>query len=71
MDCASHPTQKPEKLLQIIITASSDKGDLILDPFMGSGTTAIVSKNLGRKWLGIEKEAKYIKIAETRLKKGT
>lgn len=67
---ASHPTQKPEKLLEIIITASSDKGDLILDPFMGSGTTAVVAKRLGRKWIGIEKEAKYIKIAEARLKKG-
>jgi len=65
---ASHPTQKPEKLLEIIIKASSDKGDLVLDPFMGSGTTAIVAKRLGRKWIGIEKEAKYIKIAEARLK---
>ena len=66
---ASHPTQKPEKLLEIIIRASSDKGDLVLDPFIGSGTTAIVARRLGRKWIGIEKEAKYIKISEARLKK--
>jgi site-specific DNA-methyltransferase (adenine-specific)/modification methylase len=66
---ASHPTQKPEKLLEIVIKASSDKGDLVLDPFMGSGTTAVVAKRLGRKWIGIEKEKKYIKIAEARTNK--
>lgn len=66
---ASHPTQKPEKLLEIIITASSDKGDLVLDPFMGSGTTAVVAERLGRKWIGIEKETKYIVIAQARIKK--
>jgi len=66
---ASHPTQKPEKLLEIVIKASSDKGDLVLDPFMGSGTTAVVAKRLGRKWIGIEKEKKYINIAEARINK--
>jgi len=66
---ASHPTQKPEKLLEIIIEAASEKDDVVLDPFMGSGTTAVVAQRLGRNWIGIEKEAKYIEIANARLKK--
>ena len=51
-----HPTQKPEKLLAKIILASSKPGDLILDPFLGSGTTSVVSKKLGRKFVGIERD---------------
>ena len=57
---AIHPTQKPEEMLKRIIIASSLEGDLVLDPFMGSGTTAFVAKSLKRKWIGIEKEKKYI-----------
>ena len=53
----THPTQKPEALLHRIILASSHKGDVILDPFLGSGTTAAVAKRLGRKFIGIEREA--------------
>jgi site-specific DNA-methyltransferase (adenine-specific)/modification methylase len=64
---ALHPTQKPEEMLKRIITASSNKNDLVLDPFLGSGTTAVVAKKLGRKWIGIEKETKYVKAAEKRL----
>ena len=64
---AAHPTQKPEALLERIITASSNKGDLILDPFMGSGTTAYVAKKLKRNFIGIEKENKYIKIIKKRI----
>ncbi|MCH8027178.1 MAG: site-specific DNA-methyltransferase [candidate division Zixibacteria bacterium] len=63
-----HPTQKPEKLLAKIILASSDKGDLIFDPFLGSGTTSVVAKKLDRKYLGIERELDYCLIAEKRLR---
>tara|TARA_B100002051_G_C16740963_1_gene644281 strand:- start:1148 stop:1951 length:804 start_codon:yes stop_codon:yes gene_type:complete len=66
---ALHPTQKPEKLLELIITASSNKGDIVLDPFLGSGTTAAVAEKMNRAWIGIEKEEKYIKISQDRLKK--
>lgn len=64
---ALHPTQKPEEMLKRIIAASSNEGDLVLDPFMGSGTTAVIAKKLGRNWIGIEKEDKYIKAAKKRL----
>jgi site-specific DNA-methyltransferase (adenine-specific)/modification methylase len=63
-----HSTQKPEALLHRIILASSNKDDFILDPFLGSGTTAVVSKKLGRNYFGIEKEKSYFKAAEQRLK---
>lgn len=63
-----HPTQKPLKLIQQVLLTASNKGDLVLDPFMGSGTTAVVATALGRKWVGIEKEEKYIRVAEKRLK---
>ncbi len=65
---AAHPTQKPEAMLERIITASSNKGDIVLDPFMGSGTTAYVAKKLKRHWIGIEKENKYIKLIKNRIK---
>lgn len=64
----SHPTQKPLKLIQQVILTASKKGDLILDPFMGSGTTAVVAKALGRNWVGIEREKKYIEVALKRIK---
>ncbi|MCL1881288.1 MAG: site-specific DNA-methyltransferase [Oscillospiraceae bacterium] len=62
-----HPTQKPEKLLAKLILASSNKGDVVLDPFLGSGTTAVVSKKLGRKYVGIECEKEYCALAQKRL----
>ncbi len=62
-----HPTQKPEKLLAKIILAGTNKGDVILDPFMGSGTTAVVAKKLGRKFVGIELEEEYCCLAMKRL----
>lgn len=65
---AAHPTQKPENLLERVILASSNKGDVILDPFLGSGTTAFVAQKLGRKWIGVETDDNYIKIAKARLK---
>ena len=65
---ALHPTQKPEEMLKRIILASSNKGDIVLDPFLGSGTTAVVAKALGRNWVGIEKNKKYLEMAKKRLK---
>ncbi len=62
-----HPTQKPEKLLAKIILASTNENDLILDPFAGSGTTAIVAKKLNRKFVGIEMDEKYCLLTEKRL----
>ena len=63
-----HSTQKPEALLHRIILASSNKNDYILDPFLGSGTTAVVSKKLGRSYVGIEKEKIYYEAANKRLR---
>ncbi len=64
-----HSTQKPEALLHRILLATTNKNDLVLDPFLGSGTTATVAKKLGRNYYGIEKEKIYFKAAEQRLKK--
>jgi site-specific DNA-methyltransferase (adenine-specific) len=63
-----HPTQKPEKLLAKIILASTNPGDLILDPFAGSGTTAVVAKKLGRRFAAIESDENYCLLAAKRLK---
>lgn len=62
-----HPTQKPEKLLARIIIASSNAGDLVLDPFLGSGTTSVVCRKLKRHYIGIELDPDYCAIAEKRL----
>lgn len=62
-----HPTQKPEKLLAKIILASTNKGDLILDPFAGSGTTAVTAKKLGRDFVTIESDEEYCLLAQKRL----
>ncbi len=63
-----HSTQKPESLLHRIVLASSNKNDFILDPFLGSGTTAVVAKKLGRLYFGIEKEKKYFDALNKRIK---
>ncbi len=64
-----HPTQKPESLLKRIILASSKEGDVVLDPFCGSGTTGVVALRYGRKFIGIDSEREYLeKIAIPRLK---
>ena len=63
-----HPTQKPEKLLAKIILASTNEGDLVFDPFLGSGTTAVVAKKLQRKFIGIEVDEYYCCLAHKRLK---
>ena len=62
-----HPTQKPEKLVAKIILASSQPGQVILDPFLGSGTTAVVAKKLGRRFIGIELDQDYCCLAAKRL----
>lgn len=62
-----HSTQKPEALLKRIILASSSPGDVVLDPFLGTGTTAVVAKQLRRHWLGIERESLYIAAAQARI----
>ncbi len=63
----AHPTQKPEALLRRVILASTKVGDLVLDPFFGTGTTGAVAKKLRRDWVGIEKEPLYIDIALKRI----
>jgi len=62
-----HPTQKPEALLYRILLACSKPGDVVLDPFFGTGTTGAVAKRLGRHWIGIEREPVYIEAAEERI----
>ncbi len=62
-----HPTQKPEKLLAKIILASSNPGDVIFDPFLGSGTSAVVAKKLSRKFVGVEIDSTYCSLAMKRL----
>ena len=62
-----HSTQKPESLLYRVILSSTNAGDLVLDPFFGSGTTGAVAKRLHRSWIGIEREEKYIEMAQRRI----
>jgi len=64
-----HSTQKPEALLHRIILATTNKDDAILDPFLGTGTTAVIAKKLGRKYFGIEKDKKYFQAADERINK--
>jgi DNA modification methylase len=63
----AHPTQKPEALLYRVILASSKPGDVVLDPFFGTGTTGAVAKTLHRRWIGIEREARYVRLARQRI----
>jgi len=63
----AHPTQKPEALLQKVLLSSSNPGDVILDPFFGTGTTGAVARQLGRRFIGVEREAGYRKVAEARI----
>ncbi len=62
-----HPTQKPESILHRILIASTKPGDIILDPFFGSGTTGVVAKKLGRKFVGIDQDGDYVKAARERI----
>ncbi len=63
----AHPTQKPEALLHRVLLATTNPGDVVLDPFFGTGTTGAVAKMLGREFIGIEREAAYREVAEKRL----
>ncbi len=63
----AHSTQKPEALLYRVILSSSNPGDVVLDPFFGSGTTGAVAKKLSRHWIGIERDKKYIQVATKRI----
>jgi modification methylase len=65
----AHPTQKPESLLHRILVATTNPGDVVLDPFFGTGTTGAVAKKLGREYIGIEREEAYRAVAEKRLSK--
>jgi site-specific DNA-methyltransferase (adenine-specific) len=62
-----HPTQKPEELLRRLIAASSHEGDLVVDPFAGSGTTLVVAERLGRRWAGADSDPRYVALARRRL----
>jgi len=66
-----HPTQKPLEYVTGLIELSSNEGDIILDPYIGSGTTAVACKNINRNYIGFELEEKYIKVIEERLNKIT
>jgi modification methylase len=63
----AHPTQKPEALLYRVILSSSNPGDIVLDPFFGTGTTGAVARKLHRRWIGIERDEGYVKVAQERL----
>jgi site-specific DNA-methyltransferase (adenine-specific) len=63
----AHPTQKPEALLYRVLMASTNPGDVILDPFFGTGTTGVVARQLGRHWIGVERESAYVTLATQRL----
>ena len=63
----AHSTQKPAALLHRVILSSTKPGDIVLDPFLGSGTTAVVAQSLGRKWIGIERDASYVRLSARRI----
>jgi modification methylase len=63
----AHPTQKPEALLHRVLVATTNPGDVVLDPFFGTGTTGAVARMLGRDWIGIERDETYREVAEARL----
>jgi modification methylase len=63
----AHPTQKPEALLYRVIQASSNPGDVVLDPFFGTGTTGVVARRLHRRWIGIERNEGYVELARQRI----
>jgi modification methylase len=63
----AHPTQKPEALLRRVILASTNPGDIVLDPFFGTGTTGAVARRLRRRWIGIERDSNYVRAAQERI----
>lgn len=67
-DRQNHPTQKPTAVMERIIKASSNPDDVVLDPFVGSGTSCVVAKSLGRKWIGFDLNPEYIEMSRNRMK---
>ena len=67
----AHSTQKPEALLHRVLLASTNPGDVVLDPFFGSGTTGAVARRLGRRYIGIERDANYVRLARARIERVT
>ncbi len=67
----AHPTQKPEALLHRVLIAATRPGEVVLDPFFGTGTTGTVAKRLGRRWIGIERDGAYARIATERIDRVT
>jgi len=65
----AHPTQKPEALLYRVLLATTERGDVVLDPFFGTGTTGAIAKRLGREWIGCEREEAYREVARARIEK--
>jgi modification methylase len=65
----AHPTQKPESLLHRVLIASTNPGDVVLDPFFGTGTTGAVAQRLGRRWIGLERDIDYVKAAQERIQR--
>ncbi len=63
-----HPTQKPEELIRRFVCGSSNEGDLVVDPFAGSGTTAVVAERHKRRWIAVDADARYVGVARQRLK---
>jgi len=63
----AHPTQKPEALLYRVLLSCTQPGDVVLDPFFGTGTTGAIAKRLGRRWIGIEREDSYVEVARERI----
>jgi len=68
-EAIGYPTQKPEALLERIITCASNEGDIVLDPFVGGGTTVVVADKLKRRWIGIDQSVMAVKVTDLRLKK--
>ena len=66
-ECGYHPTCKPINIIRQLVKNATDEGDLVLDPFMGSGTTAVACKNLKRQFIGFERAAEYCRVIEKRL----
>ena len=65
---AAHPTQKPTKLFKMLVEMASKEHDIVLDPFVGSGTTSVVCQELNRNWVGVDSNAEYIKMANKRVR---
>ena len=67
----THPTEKPLEFIKRLVSVSSNESDVVLDPFMGSGTTAVACQELGRRYIGFERNPEYVKMAQNRLKGGS